>query len=493
MARKNSQVTVKQPIYLFSAVEQFVDDPLGFVYFVFPWGEGMLQDETGPDKWQTDILQQIGDGCLNLTIALQVAVRSGHGIGKSALISWIILWFISTRPHPQIVVTANTKPQLETKTWRELAKWHRLAINRDWFTWTATKFYHVDYPETWFAVALPWSKERSEAFAGTHDKHVLMLFDEASAIDDIIWEVAEGAMTTEGAIWLAFGNPTRNTGRFSECFKKYRHRWITREIDSRTAKKANKKQLEQWIQDYGEDSDFVRVRVRGVEPRAGLMQLIPMDIIEAALGRSIHISNYDKSPKIIGVDIARHGDDQSVIYKRQGLYSWAPIKMRIPDNMVVAGRVAQEIDDWKADAVFIDVGAGYGVIDRLRQLGYKVTEVPFGNPATDENHYFNKRAEMWGKMRDWLKLGGCIVADNEVRDDLAGPEYGFDARGRIQLEKKEDMKKRGLASPDCGDALALTFAHPVNINQLGIRAGKGLTTTPEWSPFEDGDKAYASR
>lgn len=469
---------------LIAAIEQFVDDPLGFVYFIFPWGEGLLKGEAGPDVWQTEILKLIGEKTLSIQDALRIAVRSGHGVGKSALIAWIIQWFASTRPHPQIVVTANTKPQLETKTWRELAKWHNLALNKHWFTWTATKFYHTSYPETWFAVALPWSKERSEAFAGTHDEHVLVLFDEASAIDDIIWDVTEGAMTTKDAIWLAFGNPTRSTGRFSECFKKFRHRWITREIDSRSAKKANQSQIQKWIEDYGEDSDFVRVRVRGVEPRAGLMQLIPSDIIEAALGKSIHISNYHLAPKVMGVDIARHGDDQSVIFKRQGMAAFEPIKMRIPDNMTVAGRVAQEIDTWKPDGVFIDVGAGYGVIDRLRQLKYTVIEVPFGNPATDEKHYTNKRAEMWSLLRDWLKNGGCIPDDNEIRDDLGGPEYGFDARGRIQLEKKEDMKKRGLASPDCGDALALTFAYPVQKqNVYGFIKDKDAVA-PDWSPFE---------
>ena len=130
---------------------------------------------------------------------------------------------MSTRPHPQIVVTANTREQLLKKTFRELSVWHKLLINTGWFTWTATKFYHNDHPETWFAAAVPWSAERPESFAGTHAEHVMLLFDEASGIHDVIWEVAEGAMTTAGAAWLVFGNPTRNTGRFRECFGKFAH------------------------------------------------------------------------------------------------------------------------------------------------------------------------------------------------------------------------------------------------------------------------------
>jgi len=465
-------------------VAGFANDPLGFVCFVFSWGQGALEGEEGPDTWQADILDAIGKGTLTVHEALQIAVRSGHGIGKTALIAWIILWFMSTRPFPQVVVTANTTVQLTTKTWRELAKWHKMAINCHWFKWTATKFYHVNHPEDWFATATPWSKERSEAFAGTHEKYVLMIFDEASNIPDMIWEVAEGAMTTEGAMWVAFGNPTRNTGRFSQCFKRFRHRWITREVDSRQAKKANRKQIQQWIDDYGEDSDFVRVRVKGQEPRSGSMQLIPNDIVEVALGKSMHERDYYRMPRIMGVDVARQGDDSSCITKRQGMACFTQIKLRLDDNMVLAARVAQEINEWKPDKVFVDQGAGVGVIDRLRQLGYDVVEVPFGSTADDEKHYANKRAEMWCRMRDWIKAGGCLPNDTELRDDLIGPEYGFQGVGdRIILERKEDMKARGLASPDCGDSLALTFAYPVAMTNDRPIMRRRAGYANEYDPF----------
>jgi hypothetical protein len=167
---------------ILKALEKFVYDPLGFVYFAYPWQQAgtILEHEEGPDDWQTQKLKEIGDAMKGSSDPVNFAIRSGHGIGKTTFLAWVQHWFISTRPHCQIVVTANTKPQLETKTWRELAKWHRLSIHAHWFKYTATKFYFTEFKDTWFSACIPWSKERSEAFAGTHEKHVLLIFDEAS-------------------------------------------------------------------------------------------------------------------------------------------------------------------------------------------------------------------------------------------------------------------------------------------------------------------------
>ena len=286
-----------------------------------------------------------------------------------------------------------------------------------------------------------------------------MLYDEASGIHDQIWEVSEGAMTTPGAMWIAFGNPTKNTGRFRECFGKFKHRWLTKQIDSRTARKASLKQIQQWVDDYGEDSDFVRVRVRGVFPRAGSNQFIGADIVEAC--RSYKAEGYEKLEKLIGVDVARFGDDQSVILKRQGRKVHEPVKFRGLDTMSLASRVVEAIDEYKPDAVFIDgVGVGSGVVDRVRQLrpSANVIEVNAGQTANDSYKYFNKRAEMWGRVRDFLKAGADLPDDNELHEELQSVEYGFSHKQQIQIEKKEDMKARGLSSPDCADSLCLTFA-----------------------------------
>ncbi|NIS53483.1 MAG: terminase [Phycisphaerae bacterium] len=457
---------------LAEAYAGLIYDPLGFSYFQYPWGEEgtLLREEEGPDVWQAEVLEYIGNAMRESDEShgkpVRIAVRSGHGIGKGWLSAIIIDWFKSTRPHPQIVVTANTKPQLETKTWRELAKWQNLARNKHWFKHTATANYHIEHERTWRANMLPWSKDKSEAFAGTHEKHVLFIYDEASAIDDVIWEVTEGAMTEAGALWVCLGNPTKNTGRFSDCFRKdnIKHggRWKCWEIDSRTVKRTNKAEIDEMIRTYGEDSDFVRVRVLGKEPRAGAAQLIGHMIVEEAAGRHIPEMQYMSEAKIIGVDVARSGEDASVIIKRQGFASFDLEKFSIPDSMQFATIVANRIDAWKPDGVFIDeVGIGAGVVDRLRQLGHEVIGVNGAKTAGERQKYFNKRTEMWCLMRDWLERGGAIPDDTDLIEDLPAPEYGFDNQDRWQLERKVDVKARLGRSPDCGDALAMTFAEPI--------------------------------
>jgi hypothetical protein len=453
-------------------------DPLRYVLFAFPWGSGELKDRR-PEDWQIEILNRIRDG-LPAGRAIQEAIASGHGIGKSCLVSWIILWAISTFENTKGVVTANTENQLKTKTWAELAKWHRLCINKHWFELTATALYAKDpaHEKTWRIDMVPWSERNTEAFAGLHNqgRRILIVMDEASAIPDVIWEVSEGALTDEDTqiIWCAFGNPTRNTGRFRECFGRFKHRWSHHQIDSRSVTLTNKDQIKQWVDDYGEDSDFVRVRVRGVFPRAGSMQFIPGDIVDAAAVRPIPPAN-EFDPLIIGVDVARFGDDQSTIYFRRGrdARTIKPIKLRNVDTMTLAAKVAECHRLYKPDAIFVDgTGVGGGVVDRLNQLNIPVTEVQFGAkadrslPGQDEVAYANKRAEMWGSLKAWLK-GGCIPNDQELIADLTGVEYGFvlrDGRDAIILEKKSDMKKRGLASPDDGDGLAITFAYAVEVD-----------------------------
>lgn len=465
-------------IQLVEDISLFFNDPERFVRYNFPWGVAgtPLAGESGPDAWQCEVMGEIRTALLggaDAQTAIQLAVASGHGIGKTGLVAWLILWFLSTRDFPQVVVTANTGTQLSTKTWRELSKWHKLSLNKDWFTWSATKFSHVLYPEVWFAAAIPWTQHNSEAFAGTHEKHVLVVFDEASAIADAIWTVTEGAMTTPGAMWLAFGNPTQTTGRFAQCFGKFKHRWITRQIDSRTAKMANKAQIQKWIDDYGEDHDFVRVRVRGVFPRAGTIQFIGLDVVGTAQRRKAE--GYQHFARVMGVDVARHGDDQSVITRRQQNKVWPQKKLREPNLMTLADIVAAEIHDFKPDAVFIDAtGMGWGVIDRLRQMGFGniVFAVQVGEKATKEQRYYNKRAELWDAGKTWLLEGGCLPDDPELETDLTAPQYGYDNKMRIQIETKDDMKGRGLSSPDSADSLLLTFASPI--------APTTQTHTPTW-------------
>ncbi len=314
----------------------------------------------------------------------------------------------------------------------------------------------------------------------------MLVFDEASAIPDVIWEVSEGALTDSDTeiVWCAFGNPTRNTGRFRECFGRFRHRWTTRQIDSRTAAMTNKAQLNAWVEDYGEDSDFVRVRVRGVFPRAGSCQFIPSDLVSLARGRELRPDQYSLMPRVLSVDVARFGDDQSVITRRQGLQCFPQQKLRGVDTMTLAGIVAQVCHEWQPDEVFIDgVGVGAGVVDRLRQLGFHVTDAQAGMRALNPAKYANRRAEMWSAVKDWLAQGGSIPDDPELEADLTGLEYSFAASGALQLEKKEDAKKRGLSSPDCADSLALGFFGPAVTARDAFEAQARIDAKP-YDPFE---------
>ena len=261
-----------------------------------------------------------------------------------------------------------------------------------------------------------------------------MIFDEASAIEDVIWEVAEGAMTTPGAIWIVFGNPTRNTGRFFECFNRLRGRWKTYEIDSRTAKMTDKDQIKKWADDYGEDSDFFRVRVKGQEPRAGFRQFISSEVVDLAATRTLHADIYRLAPICIGCDVADYGDDLSTICVRQGrqvldLQKHRPRSMDQQWTMTFADIIAHTSDKHDADMIFVDAtGLGLGVADRLIQLGYSVFKVYAGSSATNSKEYFNKRVEMWGMLRDWL-ADGAIPNDVDMKKDLTGQSMDSLRRG----------------------------------------------------------------
>lgn len=473
---------------LINDIASYSADPYGFVLYSFPWGIGELKDFNGPDAWQTKILTDIKNKTINYQQAIQMAIASGHGIGKSALVAWLILWALSTMEDTKGVVTANTESQLKTKTWAELAKWYRLFIAKHWFNFTATAIYSAskEHEKTWRIDMVAWSERNTEAFAGLHNqgKRILLIFDEASAIPDNIWEVSEGALTDEKTeiFWLVFGNPTRNTGKFFECFGKNRHRWTTEQIDSRTVKITNKEQIANWEKDYGEDSDFFRVRVRGVFPNTSNRQFIPTSFIEPARGKHIPEQAYNFAPRVIGVDPSWSGDDETVVFLRQGNMSkLLAVYKRIEDDFITAGYISKLEDEWKADAVFVDMGYGTGIISAGKQLGRRWILVPFGSESNNPG-YLNKRAEMWGMMKDWLKEGGIIPDDPILCAELAGPEYFVRLNGKIQLEGKDDMKKRGLSSPNRADALALTFAQPV-LNKNKSKAQE-FSNTKKYDPLK---------
>jgi len=452
-------------------VAQFRHDPYGFVLYAFPWGTGDLQGQEGPDEWQREFLQELGrqvaERGFNLrdaVKAVRMAVGSGHGIGKSALVAWIVLWIMATRPHCRGSITASTVTQLATKTQPELAKWHKRFILRDLFKVDTLKISHVDHPETWRADFLTSRKENSEAFAGQHNAQSTSFYviDEGSGVPDEIYEVAEGGLTDGEPMIFVFGNRTRPVGYFNDLFTR-KANWTSRTVDSREAKMTNKEQIEEWRKEWGEDSDFFRVRVMGLPPSASAEQLIPADAVERA--RKAKLATPHNTPLVMGVDVARFGNDASVIAYRQGndARSIPAKKMREWSTEDVADQVAADIKDYGPVAVFVDGGGvGGGVVDKLHRLGHsQVIEVNFGGKSMDPE-FFNKRSEMWGLLARELKRGLCIEDDDDLEAELLAQEYNIDGRTRkTRLVGKEDLRRLGLPSPDHGDALALTYAQPI--------------------------------
>ena len=470
------------------AIGSFFADPLGFVMWAFDWGADQSTrivrlpepfarryvSEFGPDVWACELLNTIGaqvsagafDGARAVG-AVRVAVASGHGIGKSAVTAWLALWLMSTRPNARGVVTASTAPQLESKTWAQVATWSKRCATRAWWDIStgrgSMKMVAKSAPESWNLYAQTARAENAESFAGLHaaDSSPFFLVDESSGVPDAIHEVMQGAMTDGEPFLLAFGNPTRNTGWFHSAFHAQRHRWTTRQVDSRRVAITNKDQLQQWVDDYGVDSDFVKVRVRGVFPTASSLQFVPRDAVETAMSRDVPGSQGEVV--VLGVDVARFGDDQSVIYTRVGrdARTWPVLRYAKLDTMALASRVAERANFFRSAGhrVAINVdggGVGGGVIDRLRSMHFDVNELQFASKALDPRKYANRRAELWGLMRDWL-AGGALVDDDDLLADLTSVEYGFNSADAILLERKADMKRRGLASPDAADALACTF------------------------------------
>jgi len=466
---------------LAAELANYYDDPLGYVLDMFPWGAGELAGSDGPDKWQTKVLQEIGAEVrargFNGTDAvapIRITRSSGHDIGKSTVAAWLVNWIKDTREDSQGTVTANTFTQLETKTWAAVRRWAKLAPTaKSWDIGTAA-MRHKARPESWFVACQSSNEENSEAFAGQHAKTSTSyyVFDEGSAIPDAIYDVAEGGLTDGEPMIFVFGNPTRNTGRFYEInFGSRRHRWDYGSIDSRDSKISNKQTIAEWIQDYGEDSDFVRVRVRGLAPQQDESQFISKDLVAGAKLRTV--TPLDDEPLVAGFDVSGGGAAWHVLRFRRGLSAlpgvFIPSPIRIPgsaiDRPALIGRLAQILRDertsHKVAMMFTDSAFGSPIVERLHTLGFdNIQEVNFGGRSPDV-HQENQRAYMWNAMKEWLARGSIDLNDIKLEIDLTSPGFHMNKSNKLVLESKAEMQKRGAPSPDDGDALALTFAAPV--------------------------------
>ncbi len=502
---------------LSSALANFYADPLGYVMFDYPWRSDpsiqlvklapkyrdRFDCEYGPDEWACEFLDDLGreirergfDG-RNAVIPIRFSTASGHGIGKSVLVAWLVNFIIATRPYCKGVVTATTDSQLRTKTWAEVGKWHKLSLTRNWFDYSTGRgsmtLKHKLFPENWRVDAQTSREENSESFAGLHaaNSTPFYIFDEASGIPDKIYEVREGGTTDGEPMVFDFGNPTRNSGAFYEnTIGKNAHRYKTRSIDSRTVAITSKSLIDQWIEDRGEDSDFVRVRVKGQFPHQGSLQFISNEMVLKAMARESFVNHH--AALVIGVDVARFGDNDSVIYPRLGddARSWPPRLHRGLDTVQLAGKVVETLIEFERLGVpcaglFVDVGGvGGGVVDVLRNMGRNPIGVNFGGSPIDAVMYRYRGDEMWGRMKDAIKdrlilptkqqMPQTGAEDVTLQTELTNREYGVTLKGQINLESKADMHKRGVGSPDVSDALALTYAMDVvapSVSGQGVKA-----------------------
>jgi hypothetical protein len=457
-------------------------DPLRFVLMAYPWGEkgGPLENDEGPDANQRQFLIDLGKTVrargfhgTDPVMPILMTATSGHGTGKSVLGAWIGDWILSTRPDSIGTVTAGTYVQLQNRTWAALRYWTKLCITAAWFEVQARVIRHKLRPDTWKIVAQTCKEGNAQSFAGQHARTSTSwyLFDEASLIPDKVWTVAQGGLSDGHAMFFAWGQMERSTGRFYEInFGNKEHRWDHRTIDSRQSRFPNKELIAQDLLDYGEDSDYFRVRVRGLPPSADELQFIDRGRIVAAQQREV--KTFDDEPLVAGFDASGGGSAWNVIRFRRGLDARnVPAPIRVPGEQSrdrnalmakLAGVMGDERPTHKVTAMFVDSAYGAPYVERLHLLQFSnVIEVNFG-AASPDRHQANMRAYMWNRQKEWLLRGAISADDEKLASDLGAPGFHLKPNtNQLVIESKEHMQKRGQASPDDGDASVLTFAAPV--------------------------------
>ncbi len=415
--------------------------------------------------WQREALDAI-------SVQDRISIRSGHGVGKSTFIAWVTIWFLVTRFPAKMPLTANRADQLRDVIWSEIRLWFRqlhpslqalLEITADRVHWKAA-------PEECFAVARTARKENPEAFQGFHAKHLCFCADEASGVDDVVFEVGQGAMSTPGAKTILTGNPTRTQGYFYNTHHKNRARWWTRRVSCLEVieeqkdwpsqhRYANPGYPDEVADEYGIDSNVYRYRVLGEFALEEDDVVIPLPLIEAAVDREVNATGR----RIWGLDVARFGDDRSALAKRRGNHLEEPIKSwRHKDLMQTSGLIINEWENTtqKPDKIIVDsVGMGAGVVDRLKEAGLPVYGVNVGESASANDKFVRLRDELWWRAREWFDKKDCkIPLDDGLMGELSAVKYTFTSAGKISVESKDEMKKRGLKSPDLADSFNLTLA-----------------------------------
>ena len=410
-----------------------------------------------PEEWQGDALDGVSRNN-------RVAIRSGHGVGKTAFISWVVLWWLCTRLPCKILVTANSEAQLRDVTWSEIVMWSRKLPPelRGMFEWETERIYLKAQPESCFASRRTASVERPESLQGFHSEHTLVVAEEASGINEVLFPVMLGALSTESSKLVMVGNPTRNSGYFYDAFHILSERFFKLRVSSEDVPRATA-HIEDVKARFGNESNTYRVRVLGEFPTADDETVIPLFLCQDAVRREVQPT---QSQRVVwGVDVARYGDDRSALAKRMGNVLLEPVKVwKNFDTMQLSGAIVDEYrqapKEKKPSIVMVDViGIGAGVVDRLREMGVPVRGINVGEMPSSRDRYMRLRDELWFRVRDWLQDRGCKLPDDgELISELTTPTYGFSSNGKLIVESKADLKARGHRSPDKADAFILTFA-----------------------------------
>jgi hypothetical protein len=441
-----------------------------------------------PDPWQDEVLGAFPDH-------QRMAMKACKGPGKTTVLAWLAWNFLLTRPSPKVAATSITADNLADNLWTEMAKWRGSSeLLQSMFEWTKTRIFSRREPETWWMSARSFSRTadramQGETLAGLHADHILFILDEAGGIPDAVMASAEAALSScqEGHIVMA-GNPTHLEGPLWRATTSERRLWHLTEItgdpdDPKRSTRVKAAWAREQIEKYGRDNPWVLVNVFGKFPPSSLNTLIGPDECRDATRRAWRAEEIASAARVLGVDVARFGDDASVIFPRQGLLAYSPLKFRNLDGNQGAGAVARKWQDWNADAVFVDDTGGWGAswIDGLRRLGRQPIGIGFASRSADPR-YANKRAEMYFDAARWIKDGGQLPAGcPELIAALTQTTYSFKG-DQLLLEDKEQLKQRLGFSPDEADAFALTFAQPaVRRGAGGGRAGRVIT---EYDPLE---------
>lgn len=437
-----------------------------------------------PRQWQAEALKAARD-------SLRMSVRSGNGVGKTSFEAWMVLWFHATHFPAKTLITGSNYDNLRATLWAEVGTWYRRmpAWFRDQYDYTAEVLRMKERPEESFAILRTASKDRPEALAGFHSKNMFVVADEASGIDDEVFRILRGALTTQGSRLLMCGNPTRSSGYFYDSHHNLRELFWTKRVNCLEVKEVDGPWCEEQRLTYGETHPYYIVHVLGDFPPADSESLIPLHLLEEAKERDVEPTD---AAMIWGVDVARGGEDRSTLCKRKGNVVAEPVQWWTGlDTMELCDKLIYEY--WETPAadrpgsICIDViGLGAGVVDRLRREDLPVRAVNVAETPSNTQRFFRLRDELWFKARDWVFARDCKLPDQGVLiGELSGPRLGEMINGKIKVESKDDMRRRGLRSPDVAEAFVLTFASSSSFASRAAvyNRARPLMARTEWNVF----------